>query len=40
LNPLRAARMCEEVDAFAFLAHDRDSDGHGSRIALMNLPSS
>lgn len=32
LNPLRVVRMCQQVDALAFLAHDGDSDGHGSRI--------
>ncbi len=30
--------MYKQVDTFAFLAHDGDSDGHGSRIALMISP--
>jgi len=39
LNPLGAVRVCQKVNAFAFLAHDGDSNGHQSRIALMNSPS-
>ena len=35
LNPLRAVRMCQQVDAFACFTHDTEADGHGARIASM-----
>jgi len=40
LNPLGAVRKCQQVDALAFLLHDGDSDGHGSRIAFNEVPPS
>ena len=32
LNTLRVVGMYQQVDAFAFLAHDADADGHGLSI--------